>query len=156
MHVDSQEMREYVRRLQQQNRLLLVCAVVLAVFLLLGAARSPTIVRANAFELTDASGRVRAELAIRDGAAGLFVMDDGGGERVRLWHGADATGLYIVDDTGTTRIGVAQFAHGGGGVALHGPGSAGAAVLYLKGDGSLRFFDADGNVTNAVLARPAD
>ncbi len=32
----------------------------------------------------------------------------------------------------TTRVGVAQFAHGGGGVALYGPDSKVAAVLYLK------------------------
>ena len=47
---------------------------------------------------------------------------------------------------GTTRVGVAQFAHGGGGFALHGPEAKGAAVLYLQGDGSLTFYGPDGDV----------
>lgn len=48
---------------------------------------------------------------------------------------------------GDTRLGAAQFAHGGGGYALHGPGGRGAAVLYLSGDGSLTIYDAEGGVT---------
>jgi hypothetical protein len=75
-------------------------------------------------------------------------------DRVALLHEADTDGLFVMDAEGTTRIGVAQFSHGGGGFALHGPESKGAAVLYLKGDGSLRFFDQEGAVTNQVLARP--
>lgn len=54
-----------------------------------------------------------------------------------------------VTDLGDTRVGAAQFAHGGGGYALHGPGGRGAAVLYLKDEGSLTMYDADG----AVAAR---
>ncbi len=46
---------------------------------------------------------------------------------------------------------MAQFAHGGG-VALRGPDSKGAAVLYFKDQGSLRSFDSEGQVTNQVLA----
>ena len=45
------------------------------------------------------------------------------------------------------RVGVAQFSHGGGGFALHGPGTRGAAVLYLRGDGSLTQYDTTGVVT---------
>ena len=45
------------------------------------------------------------------------------------------------------------FAHGGGVVALHGQDSKGAAVLYLKDEGSLRFFESEGGITNQVTAR---
>lgn len=82
------------------------------------------LVRARGFELVDRDGRVRAELR----------------------HDAEETGLFVMDETGTTRLGAAQFAHGGGGFALHGPESRGAAVLYLKGDGTLTFFDAGGEI----------
>jgi len=43
-------------------------------------------------------------------------------------------------------IGLSQFAHGGGGLALHGENSKGASVLYHKGSGSLSFYDMEGNV----------
>ncbi|HSG07903.1 MAG TPA: hypothetical protein VLA36_06085 [Longimicrobiales bacterium] len=66
--------------------------------------------------------------------------------RATLGDDAEGTALYLRDGDGTTRVGVAQFAHGGGGFALHGQDAKGAAVLYLKGDGSLTFFDAAGDV----------
>ena len=53
-----------------------------------------------------------------------------------------------MDETGGTRLGAAQFAHGGGGYALHGPEMKGAAVLYLKGEGSLSMYDAEGELTD--------
>ena len=47
--------------------------------------------------------------------------------------------------------GVARFAHGGGGVALHGAESRGAAVLFLKdGAGSLTFYDESGETRQRV------
>jgi hypothetical protein len=46
-----------------------------------------------------------------------------------------------------SRVVAAQFAHGRGGFALHGPESKGAAVLYLKEEGSLTFHGSDGEVT---------
>ena len=45
---------------------------------------------------------------------------------------------------------MAQFAHGGGGVALHGPRDKGAAVLYYKGAGSLTMYDEAGKVVARV------
>jgi hypothetical protein len=152
MASDMQRVDRVIRRLEIQNRLLLVAIVALVLIAMLGAAKVPSVVRASAFELTDPAGRVRAELAVRNGAVGLYLKDETGRDRLSAWHDGETTGIYIDDDTGTTRIGVAQFAHGGGGVALHGPESRGAAVLYLKGEGSLRFFDADGSVTHSVLA----
>ncbi len=81
------------------------------------------------------------------GSAGLFVNDPGGTVRLALAHDSNGSALFIRDSKGTVRVGVAQFAHGGGGVALHGPDSKGAAVLYLKESGSLTFYDPDGEVT---------
>jgi hypothetical protein len=66
---------------------------------------------------------------------------------MELTHDSSGTRLYVHDDAGDVRVGVAQFAHGGGGFALHGPQGRGAAVLYLKGDGSLTFYDVAGAVT---------
>lgn len=119
-----------------------------------GKAENQGVVRAASVQLVDADGKVAAELAVRSGQAGLYVMDREGKTRAALFHSDEATGLYISDQDEVTRVGIAQFAHGGGGVALHGPESKGAAVLYFKDAGSLRFFDAQGKVTNSILATP--
>lgn len=111
------------------------------------------VVRAQSLQLVSADGKVLAELAAADGNPGLYLKDSNGVKRAALFHADDATGLYIMDADGVTRIGIAQFAHGGGGVALHGPDSKGAAVLYLKDEGSLRFFDSEGVVTHQVVAQ---
>ena len=102
--------------------------------------------RVTSLELLDSGGGTVAVLGSREGRTGLFLLDEQAMPRVSVFHAADADGLYIDDGQGVTRIGVAQFDHGGGGLALHGPGSRGAAVLYYKNAGSLRFFDADGAV----------
>lgn len=143
-----------VARLEITNKLL-----VLAALLGIGFGASSTsvhqdVVRTKSVELLDSDGLVAARLAVKDGSPGLYIMDKSGKTRAALFHSPDATGLYINDQEEVTRVGVAQFAHGGGGVALHGPGSKGAAVLYFKGSGSLRFFDAEGKVTNSLAATP--
>ena len=106
--------------------------------------------RATSIELLDANGNTFAVLGGMDGRNGLFLLDEKSVPRVSLFHAEDADGLYIDDGEGATRIGVAQFAHGGGGLALHGAGSLGATVLYHKEKGSLRFFDRDGNVVYEI------
>jgi hypothetical protein len=58
--------------------------------------------------------------------------------RLERWNGFLVLALLAVGGT--------LFAHGGGGFALHGPEAKGAAVLYLKGDGNLTFFGAEGEV----------
>ena len=97
-----------------------------------------------------------AELGVREGNPGLYLLDDSGVNRAALLHAAEGTGLYIMDSDGVTRVGIAQFAHGGGGVALHGEESKGAAVLYFKEEGSLRFFDSEGEISNQVNARRSE
>lgn len=150
------EFEARVVRLERTNRvLMLVLTAVVAAGIYL-ANRHPGRVRAESIQLLDARGAVVAELASRADASGLYLMDGRSKTRLALIHSADSTGLYVYDTDEVTRVGVAQFAHGGGGVALHGPGSRGAAVLYLKGTGSLRFFDDEGRVTNSVVAEAAD
>jgi len=111
----------------------------------------PDVLRARAVQMVDAEGRVRAELAIDDdGSAGLFVRDEEGRSRAVLVHDAAQSALYLLDEDGTIRVGSAQYAHGGGGFALHGPKSEGAAVLYLKDEGSLTFYGHDGAVLERI------
>jgi len=150
---DSLELR--VARLERNNKMLLVFIGLSLAAIAYLAGRSADTVRARAIELVGPQGNVLGELAVRDGNPGLYLKDSDARDRVALFHSPEASGLYINDAQETTRIGVAQFDHGGGGVALHGPGSRGAAVLYYKGEGSLRFFNADGELTNLVPARDA-
>jgi len=130
--------------------LTLLFAAILAWLLL--APRTPGTLRAEAFELVD-DGRVVAVLESRDGNPRLAFRDSDGVERVQLFHDEETTGLYLADERGTTRVGVAQFAHGGGGVALHGEDSRGALVMYFKESGSLSFFGQNGDVLREISAR---
>lgn len=143
-----------LKRLELTNKLLVLVALLGIAFGARSTADHDEVLRARSIELLDSQGLVAARLAFEDGNPGLYVMDTRGRVRAALFHSTDATGLYVNDKDEVTRIGVAQFAHGGGGVALHGPESKGAAVLYFKEAGSLRFFDADGKVTNSLSATP--
>ncbi len=149
-------LQERVARLEKRNKLLSLAGMAMMALVFLGAAEGPEKSRASAFQLVDGEGRVRAELALREDGPGLFILDENQIDRVSIFHREDGSGLFIADSQGVTRVGAVQFAHGGGGFALHGPESKGAAVLYLKGEGSLRFFDGDGKVTNQVLAKPKE
>lgn len=139
-----------VARLQRSNRRYFVGLVLVAAGVIMAMSADGGTVRGSAFELVDEEGRVRAALKLEDGQPLMVFSDAEGQERMQLFHGNEATGVYVLDEAGTPRIGIAQFAHGGGGVALHGPESKGAAVLYLKGSGSLRFFDTEGKLTLSV------
>lgn len=111
----------------------------------------PEVVRARRVQLVDAEGRVRAEPGIdAEGAAGLFVLDAAGRTRATVVHDDSQSGLFLLDAEGTVRVGAAQDAHGGGGFALHGPEAKGAAVLYLKDEGSLTFYAPDGAVLERI------
>lgn len=135
-----------VARLEGRNRLLTV-----ALLLVLGGAvawrpQTRDVVRAQRVEVVDAQGRVRATLEAREAGPVLHLLDASGVARASLADDVEGTALYLRDGEGTTRVGVAQFAHGGGGFALHGPQARGAAVLYLKEEGSLTFYGAEGDV----------
>lgn len=139
-----------IQKLESQNRILvLVCVLGLSLLAvsMTSSDNSKKTVRAQQFVLVDSTGAVRGELSMRDGAPGFYLKDEAGTDRVVLTHEADQTALYLLDAQGDTRVGAAQFSHGGGGFALHGPEGKGAAVLYLKKSGSLRLFDEEGTVT---------
>jgi hypothetical protein len=113
-----------------------------------GAVREGVVARG--FTLVDASGRAQAELRMTEEGPGLYLLDAQGTARASLVHNREETALYLRDAADQIRIGVAQFAHGGGGVALHGEAARGAAVLYFKEQGSLTFYDVEGNVVTRI------
>jgi len=112
----------------------------------------PDVLRARKLELVDAEGRPRAELGIdADGSAGLFVRDAEGRVRAAVIHDDSQSALYLFDAEDAIRVGAAQYAHGGGGFALHGEEAAGATVLYMQDfEGSLTFYDKEGGVRRRV------
>jgi len=118
-----------VRRLEQSNRRLMAglflgfCLSLVAFASRQGDA--PALIQAQQFQLVDDTGHVWIDLK----------------------HDSAETAIFLFDDRGTVRVGVAQFAHGGGGFALHGPEGRGAAVLYLKDQGSLTLYDSTGQAT---------
>ena len=156
----TEELEIGVARLERQRRWHVVALALAVAGVAVAMPGDEGAIRASAFELVDDAGRMRGALHFEDGQPLLVLNDEDGRARLQAYHGPEATGIYVLDGEGTPRIGIAQFAHGGGGVALHGPESKGAAVLYLKGSGSLRFFDIDGGVTltlpepGATLAEP--
>ena len=143
------DLESRIEALEKRTRLLVGALLVVTSLALLGAAASPEaenpVVRANRFELVDSEGRVRGELSLQDGAPVFSLLDTAGRDRLSLNHDAGGTALFIRDQEGVIRLGAAHFKHGGGGFALHGPDSKGAAVLYYDESGSLSFYDTDGN-----------
>ncbi len=160
---ELQQLTRRFDRLQRTNRILgaTLIALCLGVFIAANQAGEQesddsiqAVIRARKFQLLDKDNRVRAELAIVDeNSAGLFLKDELGRMRGSLTHDDEQTALFLRDAEETIRLGAAQFAHGGGGYALHGEKSKGAAVLYFKNTGSLRFFDDEGTVTHQLPAK---
>lgn len=143
-----------IRRLERVDRLLVFAILAVMLTFAVGSTSGDGgdhAVQARRFELVDAAGAVQAVLGTdEEGSTGLFIHDQAGVVRLSLTHDVGQSALFVSDAEGTVRIGVAQFAHGGGGVALHGEGSRGATVLYHKGAGSLAFYDDEGNVTERL------
>lgn len=132
MHSRHDSVEARIGRLERSQRRLAAVALVLAAALVVAwahpPAADPDVVRARQVQLVDAAGRVR----------------------IVLRHDSSETGMFIMDDLGDVRLGAAQFAHGGGGFALHGPAGRGSAVLYLKRTGSLTVYDTAGTVVVRV------
>jgi len=153
------DVEKRLKRLEWWNRLLVLGLASLLAYgfstqVVPARGKIEKIVRAERLEIMGPQGEPAAILGFDDeGAAGLYINDPGGSMRVALAHDPSGSALFIRDAEGVIRVGVAQFAHGGGGVALHGPGSRGAAVLYLKDSGSLTFYDLEGNPTLSVPER---
>lgn len=146
MNSTSISVEQRLKRLERNNRwltgALVALCLVIAVLGATGPAKNDDTVRGRQIELIDENGAVRAKLGLDDaGEVGLYLFDASLRERLSLSNGAEETALYLRDDAGDIRVGVAQFAHGGGGFALHGEHAKGATVLYHKGTGSLSFYD---------------
>lgn len=156
------DLQSRVRRLEWWNRLLILCVVgtlTLGFSSQLAPARKGVdkILRSERLEIVDQQGRPRVVLGLDEqGSAGVMVNDTAGEARVTLLHDSEGSALFIRDAEGVIRVGVAQFAHGGGGVALHGPNSRGAAVLYLQEAGSLTFYDVEGEPTLRIPETPSE
>ncbi len=134
--------------------ILLLLKVFLPTFFFDDNSPARTIIQTSALQLKDANNQIRAGLEVIEGVPNFYLTDEKGNKRFIVSHSNEATQLFMNDAQGTTRVGIAQFSHGGGGFALHGEHSKGAAVLYFKEKGSLRFFDEQGKTTNQVLAVP--
>jgi len=128
-------------RLEARNRLLAVALLVILGLCALAfgcAASSPVqdVVRAKAFEVVDANGKLTAKLGtLPDGSAGLVLHDASGERRALLSTDTDsAPGLYLYDASGNRR-----------------------ALLTTRSDGSpgLYLWDDIGNV-RTVLGTFAD
>lgn len=145
------DLERRVRRLERLNLGLAMALAATGVVLLTAAASPPETVRATRFELVDDTGRVRAELRSTAEGTGLYVMDEEGTDRASLLYNQEETAMYLRDQAGDIRVGAAQYAHGGGGFALHGEEARGATVLYMNDfRGSLRMFDTEGRITYQV------
>ncbi len=151
--LDPRILESRMVRLERYNRYLtgaLLLSLVGGSMAAFSFRQNAPIARAGGFELVDEEGSVRARLQVNAEGAGLHLLDESGRTRVSVVHDPDQSALFLRDADGQIRVGAAQFAHGGGGFALHGPQSKGGAILYLKGSGSLSFLDAEGNLTHRV------
>lgn len=150
MGLRHSDLERRVAALERQGRYWKIfgfgCTMALLLWMCYPGGAVPDEIRARSFALIDAEGRAYAELKMTDEGPGLYLLDSVGVARVSLVHSQEETALYLRDADDQVRVGVAQFAHGGGGVALHGAAAKGAAVLYFKGEGSLTFYDSEGNV----------
>lgn len=147
---DLQDVEARLRRLEVVNRVLVLGVCALGSLAMAGRAAPvdpPESLRTRGIEVVDHAGNVHVRITATTEGAEMSFLDAKGVERVALGHDGEDTAMYLKDAAGTTRAGVAQFGHGGGGFALHGEDSKGAAVLYLKGaKGTLRMFGVDGKV----------
>lgn len=145
-----------IRRLEILVIVLVVLVTVLT-FLLFNISKNRfEVIQANEFKLINKDGQTMAGLELQDNFPHFYLLDKDGKQRLLINHNDSGTHLFLKDQMGTTRVGVAQFSHGGGGIALHGENSKGAAVLYFKEQGSLRFFDKSGEVTHQIKSTKDD
>jgi len=102
--------------------MLAVVAAVGALVCLAATNPAPNIVRAQRFELVNAKGKVRAELALLPGpysGAGLTLWDDTGEVRVLLRaHASGAAHLTLCGEKGQVRAVLSAPTGGAGGLTL--------------------------------------
>ena len=135
--------------------MLVVALITVTAMLLMAQAKAPEdqVIRGSRLELLGDNGEPIVMVGTDDdGSRGLFVYDDSGRVRVVTVFDQTQSAWYALDSDGAVRAGVAHYAHGGSGVAVHGTGSRGAAVLYYKDNGSLTFYDTAGIVVDRIPA----
>lgn len=152
--MDQTILEKRIKRLEIQNRLL-IFSFVFILFLSFnhGCETNPAAqtVRCSKLEVVDQNGSVMAMIGTdADGSRGLFLYDEQANLRVATIYDSTQSAFYAIDSEGAIRAGLAQYAHGGGGLALHGAGSKGGAVLYFKNSGSLSFYDGEGRTTMRI------
>ncbi|KAA3632735.1 MAG: hypothetical protein DWP97_10500 [Calditrichaeota bacterium] len=151
----EKSMEHRLHALELQNRIFIGVIAALVMILLFIAAfdsNGSAVITCQQIDIVDADGKEIAMLGIdEDGSRGLFIYDQSGKLRLATIHDTTQTALYLLDATETIRVGAAQYAHGGGGFALHGEQSKGSTVLYHKDSGSLTFYGEDGTVLEKVI-----
>ena len=147
--MSENELLTRIEKLEKKNKIYSSFFIAALVFTLFGFYSNDIYknIKTENLQLVDSIGTVRAELRMEEGHPSFSLFDEREKVRFVLTQEKEQTGLFILDETGTVRIGTAQFSHGGGGFALHGANAEGAAVLYLKEDGSLTFYDKEGKVS---------
>ncbi len=153
MNTYMKSTRARLEMLERQNRWLTIIAGATIVMLLIAAIGGPVVIRATSIKKADETDNVRTELTLKNDAVGRYIKEEHGKDRLQAIHNTEDAGLYLRNDQKTTRTGIAQFAHG---VALHRVKPEGAAVLNLKDEGRLRFFDNDGILTNEIVASASE
>ncbi len=151
MHTNA-DLECRITRIERENRRLrllglVLLATALSACVALNATPGTQTLTAERLLIVDANGETVIELGAVEGGYGLQLRDGDGRVRVSLHDNAEETGLFVRDQAGDSRVGMAHFAHGGSGFALHGEGLRGAAVLYYKKKGALSFYSEDGEVT---------
>ena len=140
-----------------RDRKLVACCAVLAVLgALAGCDRSADVVRARRFEVVDAAGVVRADLAVTSAAPRLWLYDAAGKRRARVGMGADGSpGLWLSDATGRLRGVLGVDPYGSPVLALYDAAGKARAGLGVLADGSPRLglSDAAGKRCRVVSCR---
>ena len=116
--------------------------------------------RAQRFELVDASGTVRAGMSITpDGRPVIALLDEAGRFRVGLAQNQEREyGVIINDAQGTPRFGVGTTARGFVGLNVRDGSGTIRANLYATDDGAATGFqswDAEGQVRAALGILPS-
>jgi hypothetical protein len=148
----TQELDSKIKRLERNNFYLMAIIAISLTMAVVNYFYSSKSISSESIQLVNQQGKVIAGISSTNGETGFYILDNESKKRLSLFYSEQATGLYIKDSTEATRIGIAQFSHGGGGVALHGENSEGATVMYHKKNGRLSFYDQQGVVTNEVSA----
>lgn len=131
-----EKLEKELARAKRRSRVMLVAVVmtVIGVFLLgAGGESVPKRIRAQEFDVVDASGGVRAALLVSENGAGpsLKLYDQNGEPCVVLGMGDSGPALGLCDRTGTTRIALAMLADGEPTLSLYDQNDTARAVLAI-------------------------